>query len=79
MIKIFKIQKQHKIILVKILKMKTNSKLSIMIKTVEKNKGISNHVIINLKQAKKLKFKIIIIQILNYRLMIQIFDAVMKT
>ena len=59
--------------------MKINFKLSIMIKTVEKNKEISKHVIINLKQAKKLKFKIIIIQILNYRLMIQIFDAVMKT
>ena len=56
-----------------------NFKLSIMIKTVEKNMEISNHVIINIKQAKKFKFRIKIIQILNYKLMIHIFQIMMKT
>ena len=43
--------------------MKINFKLSIMIKTVLKNKEISKNVIINLKQAKKLNFRIKIVQI----------------
>ena len=55
-----------------------NFKLSIMIKTVEKNMEISNHVIINIKQVKKLKFRIKIIQILNQKLMIHIFQIMMK-
>ena len=58
--------------------MKINFKLSIMIKTVEKNMEISNHVIINIKQVKKLKFRIKIIQILNQKLMIHIFQIMMK-
>ena len=48
-----------------------------MIKT--QNKEISKHVNIILNQVKILKLEIKLMQILNYKLMIQIFNITMKT
>ena len=59
--------------------MKTNFKLSRLIKIVNNNLEISKHVNIVLIQAKILKFKIKILQIWNYKLMMQIFNVMMKT
>ena len=59
--------------------MKTNFRLSRLIKIVNINLELSKHVNIVLKQAKISKFKIKIIQILHYKLMMQIFNIIMKT
>ena len=59
--------------------MKINFKSTRSIKMVNNNQEISNHVNNILKQAKILKFKIKILQIWNYKLMMQIFNVMMKT
>ena len=59
--------------------MKINFKSTRSIKIVNNNQEISNHVNNILKQAKILKFKIKILQIWNYKLMMQISNVMMKT
>ena len=59
--------------------MKINFKSTRSIKMVNNNQEISNHVNNILKQAKILKFKIKILQIWNYKLMMQISNVMMKT
>ena len=59
--------------------MKINFKSTRSIKIVNNNQEISNHVNNILKQVKILKLKIKTMQIWNYKLMMQIFNVMMKT